>query len=46
VKVSKDHEGSRERAWKKIEKDIYMRSAVLEAYETFKWVLLQIFNEE
>jgi hypothetical protein len=46
VKVAKDHEDSRERAWEEIKKDMYMHSAVLEAYETLKLVLQHFFNEE
>ena len=46
VTATKDHEGSPEEKWKMIEKDIYMRSAVLEAYVTFTDILLQFLNDQ
>ena len=46
VTVMKDQEGSPEEKWKRIEKDIYMGSAVVEAYVTFTDILLQFLIDQ
>ena len=46
VTATKDHEGSLAEKWKMIEKDLYMRSAVVEAYVTFTDILLQFLKDQ